>query len=288
MLQWLSVMLLVLSLNIPEYPPTSNFHSRLTYLDIAISLYFPVVHKSLPPVEMVSVPGGQFQMGCSPQDSRCHTNERPLHTVRLSPFMIDKYEVSNAHYAACVASGACSPPPTNASVLHPDYYPNPEFADYPVIAVTWHQASAYCAWLGKRLPTEAEWEKAARGDQDVRIFPWGNGWPDCSWLNARASSGMCVGDTVAVGSYPHAISPSGAMEMAGNVWEWVADWYDPDYYQRYPEQNWPKNPQGPDSGIYKSIRSGAWDIAIEGARVSRRVGGLPYDLDTSTGFRCAR
>jgi formylglycine-generating enzyme required for sulfatase activity len=288
MIHWLPILLIALSSVKPGSPTQPNFHTPLTYLDIVTSVYLPVVNKALPPVEMVSVPGGAFQMGCSPQDSSCHANERPLHTVRLSPFLIDKYEVTNAHYTACVDSGTCTPPPTNASVLRPDYYTNPEYADYPVIAVTWYQAAEYCSWQGKRLPTEAEWEKAARGSQDARIFPWGNAWPDCSWVNGRSGSGFCVGDTVAVGSFPHASSPSGAMEMAGNVWEWVADWYDPQYYQRYPEQDWPRNPQGPGSGIFKSIRSGAWDIGMDGARVSRRVGGLPYDLDTSTGFRCAR
>ncbi|MGW8249189.1 MAG: formylglycine-generating enzyme family protein [Anaerolineales bacterium] len=287
-MKWLPILLIAFSTLNPDYPPQAVFHSSLTNLDIVSSVYLPIMHKSLPSVEMVSVPGGRFQMGCSPQDRYCHANEHPLHSVKLSPFLIDKYEVSNAYYAACVVAGACTPPPTNASVLRPDYFSNPIYADYPVIAVTWYQASDYCAWQDKRLPTEAEWEKAARGDRDVRIFPWGDGWPDCSILNARASGGYCVGDTVAVGGYPQASSPNGAMQMAGNVWEWVADWYDPGYYQRYPIGNWPKDPQGPESGVYQSIRSGAWDIAIDGARVSRRVGGLPYDLDTSTGFRCAR
>lgn len=284
----MTFLLAAISLLNPDRPPSPKFHSRLTNLDIAASLYFPVIVRSPPLPEMVTIPGGPFQMGCGSQDPDCHTNEHPLHTVRLSSYQIDKYEVTNAQYAACVAHGYCTPPPTYASVTHPDYYINPDFEDFPVMAVTWYQANDYCAWLDKRLPTEAEWEKAARGAQDERRFPWGNTWPDCSWLNARVEGGFCVGDAVRVGSYAQSGSPFGAFEMAGNAWEWVADWYDPQYYRRYPENDWPKNPQGPETGIYKSIRSGAWDISIDGARVSRRVGGLPYDLDTSTGFRCAR
>jgi len=250
-------------------------------------VYLPYVVRSLPQVEMVAIPAGDFRMGCSNKDPSCHSNELPLHRVYLSRYEIDKYEVTNRQYAQCVIDGGCTPPASNASVTHPDYFTSPAYADYPVMAVTWYQADEYCRWAGKRLPTEAEWEKAARGTADTRVFPWGDAWPDCSWLNALVNGAFCVGDAVRMGSYPANSSPYGIMDMAANAWEWVADWYAEDYYSRYPANAWPADPQGPPGGIYKAIRSGAWDIGVDGARVSRRVYGFPWDLDTSTGFRCA-
>jgi formylglycine-generating enzyme required for sulfatase activity len=261
------------------------------------------------PGEMLPIPAGDFQMGCDVFNSwgECEKDEGPLHTVSLSFYYIDEYEVSNERYAACMGAGACSPPQDSASFTRSMYFQNPDYASYPVVNVNWSQARNFCAWEGKRLPSEAEWEKAARGSLDLRRYPWGNQAPDCSRANFKLESYQpCYPDTVQVGGYPLGSSPYGIQDMAGSVWEWVNDWYASDYYCHGPEASsvdatvtcaeddvpylspWP-DPTGPVSGTYRVMRGGSLDLSWFGIRSSYR-GGKYYSPDYASyfvGFRCA-
>jgi formylglycine-generating enzyme required for sulfatase activity len=214
---------------------------------------------------MVHVPAGEFIMGSDRED-----REQPVHTVYLDAFYIDETEVTNAQYRTCVEAGGCDAP--SDTMLYDDA----DYAQYPVVYVSWYDADAYCRWAGKRLPTEAEWEKAARGT-DGRTYPWGEGI-DCD----HAQSFDCHGDEkVPVGSKPKGASPYGALDMAGNVQEWVADWYDSGYYSQSPG----RNPPGPDSGKYRVVRGGR---ARNSIRSAYRMNLPPGVLRSETGFRCVR
>ncbi len=246
--------------------------------------YLPLVAKQYAP-GMVYVPAGTFQMGCDPAHNAGYTtctsssNEYPLHTLNLSGYFIDIYEVTNIQYARCVSAGICPPPANTSSATRPTYYLDEAYQHYPVIYVTWTGAQAYCAWLGKRLPSEAEWEKAARGPADTRPFVWGDGLPDCSLANVN----NCLHDTSAVGSFPTDASPYGVLDMTGNVAEWVNDWFSGSYYGVSPADD----PTGPATGTSRGIRGGSWGSGLYFTRLTYRYFGTPDNWGNFFGFRCA-
>ncbi len=261
----------------------------------AFSNFSPPTYASEPPetiedefgVAMALVPAGPFEMG---SDDGAE-DEQPAHTVTLDDFYIDQFEVTNAQYAVCLEAGACQPTTDTtafaSSYSRRIYYGNAEYADYPVIYATWYEAQEYCAWRGARLPTEAEWEKAARGGLEGNSFPWGDEAPVCE---AGAENGAKFDDnadcndtdTEQVGSY----SPNGygLYDMAGNVWEWVSDWYDAAYYARSPTEN----PTGPEEAGFPVVRGGSWGNDADHQRVSDRRINDPKSGSLNIGFRCAK
>ena len=238
------------------------------------------------------VPAGTFQMGGIGKNTS--SDELPVHAVTMHGFWMDKVEVTNAMYAMCVKQGACHLPFATKSDTRESYFGNSEFADYPVVYVGWNEATAYCKWAGRRLPTEAEWERAARGD-DFRIFPWGDQRPDSS----RANINFFSGDTTRVGIFPSGASPFGILDMAGNVAEWVNDFYDGSYYSSAINTN-PTGPVARSNYFNRVVRGGTFQDAEVNIRVSKRssvLGPNPSaELDSAAyngefspkiGFRCA-
>jgi formylglycine-generating enzyme required for sulfatase activity len=222
-------------------------------------------------VPMRLVPAGAFTMG----SDTGHGDEKPVHTVELPAFYMDKYEVTNLFYKACMDSSICTLPGSSMFQPSDNYYDNPLHDNYPVAAVDWNQAKTYCEWRGARLPTEAEWEKAARGTDD-RTYPWGEGI-DATFANYELNGG---GDTTEVGKYEKGKSPYGLYDMAGNVHEWVADWYD-----IYPGGD-PKTLS--DCRQCRVMRGGSFPNNPYSLRVSERHWNDPSHRNGNVGFRCAK
>jgi len=229
-------------------------------------------------VKMKLIPAGEFQMGSESGDS----DESPVHTVYLDAFYMDTYEVTNALYEMCVEAGICTEPYSKGSSSRDSYYGNPSYDDYPVIYLEWEQARDFCEWRGARLPTEAEWEKAARGGLEGKLYPWGDQEEDCTRANYEAENGYCEGDTTRVGSY--APNGFGLFDMAGNVWEWVMDWYGETFYSSSSSEN----PTGPSSGSNRGLRGGSWFNEATDIRVAIRGRNFPNYRNFIIGFRCAR
>lgn len=228
-------------------------------------------------MQMILIPKGTFTMGGGTEN-----DERFKHDVFIDAFWIDQTEVTIDMYTKCVESGVCTPPQGNNFISREHYFNDPSFSDYPVIQIDWFQADIYCKWAGRRLPTEAEWEKAARGFGE-NIFPWGE-VQDCRFANYWGEDGKCVGDVVAVGSYPEGISPFSVFDMAGNAYEWVADWYDSEYYMLSPVEN----PQGPETGTTRVLRGGSFLHLPQMMYTFSRKDLDPSYADVFTGFRCSQ
>ena len=239
------------------------------------------------PEGMVLIPATEYMMGCDPEHNGgygCPDDELPQHQVSLSAFAIDIFEVTNVQYAECVAADGCSWPLEVDSQARENYFENPEYANFPMINVKWEDAQAYCTWAGKRLPTEAEWELAARGTTP-KAYAWGDETPDCTKANIYHNDTMsaCVGDTVAVGSYPEGASEFGVMDMTGNVWEWVADSYIEDFYSVSPTEN----PLAEDANQVRTVRGGGWASNWLAVRITSRAYDLSLYSGLDLGFRCA-
>ncbi|MFN2110366.1 MAG: SUMF1/EgtB/PvdO family nonheme iron enzyme, partial [Anaerolineae bacterium] len=231
---------------------------------------------------MVYIPASEFQMGSEEGEE----DEKPVHTVALDGFWIDRNEVMNVQYEVCVNAGVCAAP-TTCDWGTPTYQ-NPDLEDHPVVCVSWEDARSYCAWAGGRLPTEAEWEYAARGP-DGNIYPWGDTFDDtrlnfcdvnCAeeWADTMADDGYAQTAPVAFNSSGD--SWCGASDMAGNVWEWLADWYG-----AYPSGS-QTNPEGPTSGDRRVIRGGSWNNNMLHLRSVNRDWDWPADASSNVGFRC--
>lgn len=262
-------------------------------------------------MRMVYVPAGKFEMGsdyestafarqlCKDYSGKdaiavCKVaafgNEKPVHTVTLSGFWIDQAEVTNGQYQKCEQAGACTPPADSSSYTRPTYYGNPDYADFPVIWVTRDQANDYCTRAGGHLPTEAEWEYAARGPESW-LFPWGDSFDGTrlNYCDANCDAGPNdpsiddgYADTAPVGSFPTGASWNGALDMAGNVREWVADWYAP--YTPDPQVN----PTGPATGVSRIPRGGSWLDKPDDTRSANRGENTPDYTRHKVGFRCAK
>ena len=233
---------------------------------------------------MILIPAGPFLMGVTKWARDGGRDEYPNHEVELPDYYIDKYEITNGRYLEFIRVTGHRVPKhrrdSSKDLWQGGLMPE-SIGSSPVVNVDWFEAQAYCQWAGKRLPTEAEWEKAGKGTDDRR-FPWGNVEPTHKHLNFN-QKWRGEQTLVPVGIYELGKSPYGLYDMAGNVWEWVADWYDATYYQRSPRIN----PQGPQKGTRKVLRSSGWQVETPQVRIFTRVASDPLDRNHSTGFRCA-
>jgi formylglycine-generating enzyme required for sulfatase activity len=248
-------------------------------------------------VTLVCVSAGEFLMGAAEDDPFAKDDEKPQHRVYLDAYWIDRTEVTNVNFGKCIAAGVCHPKQYDktATTFIP-YAIHPDYQDYPALVYEFEPVADYCQWASRQLPTEAQWEKAARGT-DARLYPWGNAPLDCTQANYLACDIIKSTDSTAprcgysnhckttqVDDYLIGASPYGVLNMAGNVWEWVADWYQADYYTNSPT----KNPSGPTDGDQRVIRGGGAKSLDQELRTTNRASGAPeHFMDGQMGFRCA-
>ncbi len=245
------------------------------------------------PENMVRIPAGPFAMGTVIENERLwgDTDEEPVHEVFLSEYFIDRYEVTAQEFGAFLNAHPDEAEryiriQNTATLEHTGgtYRPRPGLEKHPANRVSWYGADAFCRWRGQRLPTEAEWEKAARGT-DERIFPWGNRFPHNDFVTFRRKFSEYGFDVMQpVDALPGGQSPYGVYHMAGNVWEWVGDWYEDSYYEHSPA----KDPQGPEPGISKVLRGGNWYYKAYYMRTTYRFNEYPDAFKIWQGFRCAQ
>ena len=227
-------------------------------------------------VETIMIPGGEYIMGCLPDDQGCDADEYPRHPVKVASFYMDKYEVTQSEFKRVMG-------------FNPSYFK--DCCDCPVETVNWFDAAKFCERVGKRLPTEAEWEWAARGGLENALYPWGDERANCDLAVLDMDPVDDFGDgcgrkaTWPVGSRPQGCNAYGLCDMAGNVYEWCSDWYDPDYYKQAPIEN----PQGPAQGEFRVIRGGCWQAyPARYLRSSNRFWEYHYEEQYALGFRCVK
>jgi eukaryotic-like serine/threonine-protein kinase len=268
--------------------------------------YESEIYHDTDPTELALVPAGYFTMGSDFSEGffdgvpdEPFSDEQPERRTYVSAFSMEIHEVANVQFRSCVDAGPCNDPGTTTGVDGADYYTAPVFDDFPVVNVSWPDADAYCKWRGRRLPTEAEWEKAARGSSDERVYPWGWQEPTCRLANISVPRAdelspdavweeTCHAAPVRVGRYAASASPYGVTELAGNVAEWTADYYAADYYR---ETIWPGNsvdPTGPPTGDRRVVRGGGFTSTAMFARVTFRDSKWPESSNIGLGFRCAK
>jgi len=286
--------------SVPTNAPEARVTYTVTVLPTTVETEQPTMGSTrisaVDQMVQVYVPSGEFIMGSTDPEAKTTIEggraypEIPVNTVHLDGYWIDKYEVSNGQYALCVSAGVCQPPFDSRSRTRTEYYGNPEYSNYPVIWTNWYMARAYCEWTGRRLPTEAEWEKAARGT-DGRKYPWGND-PlsgeranfcdiNCTEDYANELYNDGYADTSPVGNYPAGASPYGVMDMAGNVWEWTGTLIQP---YPYDSSDGREDLDAPGERAWRGgpFRNGGWWM-----RSTVRYRSVPYYWWYSLGFRCA-
>ncbi len=230
----------------------------------------------------VTIPAGRFVMGCASSDTKCDSNELPRHDVDMTDYSILKNEVSNKQYKSCVDAGFCTRPQFLSSETRSSYYENIFYDDYPVVWVSWHQAASFCKWAGGSLPTEAQWEKAARGPYPSEsLYSWGDDAPTEALANRL---GGIQKDTNSASSYPSGDSRYGVSDLNGNVMEWTADWFDSTYYITSPGSS-PKGPKSSPTG-QRTVRNGSFLSDETLIRSSKRAGVQPDTTQNDIGFRC--